>query len=150
MYGMLVMVVLTVFIAGLMVGRTPEYRGKKIEAKDVKLAMLYVLVFALSILCLSSVVERCSLCYVEGQTTAGRTVCSRIIYAFVSCTGNNGSAFGGLTVKHLLVRHDAWTRDIDRPLPDDHSDDGNRGQSGGEEDRASFGRYIPGPHASFC
>ncbi len=50
MYGMLVMVVLTVFIAGLMVGRTPEYLGKKIEAKDVKLAMLYVLIFALCIL----------------------------------------------------------------------------------------------------
>src|SRR6185369_10085038 len=54
LYGMLVMVVLTVFIAGLMVGRTPEYLGKKIESKDVKMAMLYVLVFALSILCLSA------------------------------------------------------------------------------------------------
>ncbi len=51
MYGMLVMIVLTVFIAGLMVGRTPEYLGKKIESKDVKMAMLYVLIFAVSILC---------------------------------------------------------------------------------------------------
>ena len=67
MYGMLVMVVLTVFIAGLMVGRTPEYLGKKIESKDVKLAMLYVLVFALSILVFSRLVERRGLRRVESQ-----------------------------------------------------------------------------------
>ena len=97
MYGMLVMVVLTVFIAGLMVGRTPEYLGKKIEAKDVKLAMLYVLVFALSILCFSawsSIVP-----YGTSKTNnGGPHGLSEIIYAFTSCTGNNGSAFGGLTV----------------------------------------------------
>ena len=97
MYGMLVMIVLTVFIAGLMVGRTPEYLGKKIEAKDVKLAMPYVLVFALSILCLSawsSVVP-----YAASKTNnGGPHGLSEIIYAFTSCTGNNGSAFGGLTV----------------------------------------------------
>jgi len=97
LYGMLVMIVLTVFIAGLMVGRTPEYLGKKIEAKDVKMAMLYVLVFALSILggaAWSSVVP-------YGTATlnnSGPHGLSEIVYAFSSTTGNNGSAFAGIGV----------------------------------------------------
>jgi len=97
MYGMLVMVVLTVFIAGLMVGRTPEYLGKKIEAKDVKMAMLYVLIFALSILgfsAWSSVAD-------YGTATLnnnGPHGLSEIVYAYTSATGNNGSAFGGIRV----------------------------------------------------
>jgi potassium-transporting ATPase potassium-binding subunit len=97
MYGMLVMVVLTVFIAGLMVGRTPEYLGKKIEAKDVKMAMLYVLIFALSILSFSawsSVVD-------HGTATLnnnGPHGLSEIVYAYTSATGNNGSAFAGIGV----------------------------------------------------
>src|ERR1700675_2963326 len=84
MYGMLVMIVLTVFIAGLMVGRTPEYLGKKIEAKDVKLAMLYVLIFGVSILCFSawsSIVP-----YGASKTNnGGPHGLSEIIYAFTSC-----------------------------------------------------------------
>jgi potassium-transporting ATPase potassium-binding subunit len=97
MYGMLVMVVLTVFIAGLMVGRTPEYLGKKIEAKDVKMAMLYVLIFALSILgfsAWSSVAD-------YGTATLnnnGPDGLSEIVYAYTSATGNNGSAFAGINV----------------------------------------------------
>jgi K+-transporting ATPase ATPase A chain len=95
LYGMLVMIVLTVFIAGLMVGRTPEYLGKKIEAKDVKMAMLYVLVFAFSILVFSawsSVVTYGA----SKVNNAGPHGLSEIVYAFVSGTGNNGSAFAGL------------------------------------------------------
>ena len=97
MYGMLVMIVLTVFIAGLMVGRTPEYLGKKIESKDVKLAMLYVLVFALSILCFSawSSVAPYGVSKIANNGPHGL---SEIVYAFTSATGNNGSAFGGITV----------------------------------------------------
>jgi K+-transporting ATPase ATPase A chain len=97
LYGMLVMVVLTVFIAGLMVGRTPEYLGKKIEAKDVKMAMLYVLVFALSTLggaAWSSVVPYGTATLNNG----GPHGLSEIVYAFTSTTGNNGSAFAGITV----------------------------------------------------
>lgn len=97
LYGMLVMIVLTVFIAGLMVGRTPEYLGKKIEAKDVKMAMLYVLVFALSILggaAWSSVVPYGTATLNNG----GPHGLSEIVYAFSSTTGNNGSAFAGITV----------------------------------------------------
>jgi potassium-transporting ATPase potassium-binding subunit len=97
MYGMLVMVVLTVFIAGLMVGRTPEYLGKKIESKDVKLAMLYVLVFALSILVFSawsSVVDYGA----SKVNNSGPHGLSEIVYAYSSATGNNGSAFAGISV----------------------------------------------------
>ena len=97
LYGMLVMVVLTVFIAGLMVGRTPEYLGKKIEAKDVKMAMLYVLVFGLSILCFSA--WSAVVPYGVSKTNnGGPHGLSEIIYAFTSATGNNGSAFAGITV----------------------------------------------------
>jgi K+-transporting ATPase ATPase A chain len=97
LYGMLVMVVLTVFIAGLMVGRTPEYLGKKIEAKDVKMAMLYTLIFALSILCFSAWSSVAS--YGASKVAnGGPHGLSEIVYAYVSSTGNNGSAFGGITV----------------------------------------------------
>jgi potassium-transporting ATPase potassium-binding subunit len=97
MYGMLVMIIVTVFIAGLMVGRTPEYLGKKIESKDVKLAMLYVLVFAFSILCFSawSSVAPYGASKIANDGPHGL---SEIVYAYTSATGNNGSAFAGITV----------------------------------------------------
>jgi K+-transporting ATPase ATPase A chain len=97
MYGILIYVVLAVFIAGLMVGRTPEYLGKKIEAYDVKMAMLVSLVFPLIILSLAgiSVVKGFG---TVGILNPGPHGLSEILYAFVSSAGNNGSAFGGLTV----------------------------------------------------
>jgi K+-transporting ATPase ATPase A chain len=100
MYGMLVMIVLTVFIAGLMVGRTPEYLGKKIEAKDVKMAMLYVLVFAFSILVFSAW-SSVATYGASKVNNAGPHGLSEIVYAFVSATGNNGSAFAGLDANTL-------------------------------------------------
>jgi len=95
MYGMLIFVVVAVFIAGLMVGRTPEYMGKKIESYDVKMAMLYVLIFPLMILALAAA----SSMLPAGLATLGNGGphgLSEILYAFTSATGNNGSAFGGL------------------------------------------------------
>ena len=96
LYGILVMVLLSVFIAGLMVGRTPEYLGKKIEAKEMKLAMLYVLIFPLVILGFSGWAA------VSGWGTAdvnngGPHGLTEMLYAYTSATGNNGSAFAGLT-----------------------------------------------------
>jgi K+-transporting ATPase ATPase A chain len=100
MYGMLVMIVLTVFIAGLMVGRTPEYLGKKIESKDVKMAMLCILVFAFSILIFSAWSGVAS--YGASKVNnAGPHGLSEIVYAFTSATGNNGSAFAGLKANTL-------------------------------------------------
>jgi len=95
MYGMLIYIVLTVFIAGLMVGRTPEYLGKKIEAYDVKMAMLVALVFPLVILIFAgiSTVAGFGASSISNPGPHGLT---QVIYAFTSMAANNGSAFGGL------------------------------------------------------
>ena len=95
LYGMLIFVVLSVFIAGLMVGRTPEYLGKKIESPEMKLAMLYVLIFPLIILGFTAwaSVTRWG---TSSLSNAGPHGLSEMLYAFTSATGNNGSAFGGL------------------------------------------------------
>jgi K+-transporting ATPase ATPase A chain len=95
LYGMLVFVVLSVFIAGLMVGRTPEYLGKKIEAQEMKLATVYILIFPLLILVLSgwSAIAPYAL---SSLNNAGPHGLSEIIYAYSSGAGNNGSAFAGL------------------------------------------------------
>jgi len=95
LYGMLVFVVLTVFIAGLMVGRTPEYLGKKIEAREMKLAMLYVLIFPLLILGFSAW-SAVTAYGTSSVTNPGPHGLSQILYAFSSAAGNNGSAFAGL------------------------------------------------------
>lgn len=97
MYGILVMVVLTVFIAGLMVGRTPEYLGKKIEAYDVKMAMLYVLIFPLSILIFTAVAATSPTLGLSSLNNAGPHGLSEMLYTFTSATGNNGSAFAGIS-----------------------------------------------------
>ena len=97
LYGALIFVVLSVFIAGLMVGRTPEYLGKKIESYDVKMAMLYVLIFPLSILGFSAVALMMPNLGLSALTNSGPHGLSEILYAYTSATGNNGSAFGGLS-----------------------------------------------------
>jgi K+-transporting ATPase ATPase A chain len=96
LYGMLVFIVLAVFIAGLMVGRTPEYAGKKIQSFEVKMAMLALLVLAMDILCFTAwaVVSPWGL---AGLNNTGPHGLSEILYAYSSCTGNNGSAFAGLS-----------------------------------------------------
>ena len=95
MYGVLIYVVLAVFIAGLMVGRTPEYLGKKIEAYDVKMAMLVALVFPLVILTLAGI-SSVKPFGTSSISNSGPHGLSQIIYAYTSQAGNNGSAFGGL------------------------------------------------------
>jgi potassium-transporting ATPase potassium-binding subunit len=96
LYGMLVFVVLAVFIAGLMVGRTPEYLGKKIEAYDVQMAMLYLLIFPFIILGFSAVTVLMPTLGLSSLTNHGPHGLSEILYAYTSATGNNGSAFAGL------------------------------------------------------
>jgi K+-transporting ATPase ATPase A chain len=95
LYGMLVMAVLTVFLAGLMVGRTPEYLGKKVEGREMKLAVIYVLVFPVAVLTLSAwaAVVRMG---TSSLGNAGPHGLSEILYAFTSGAANNGSAFAGL------------------------------------------------------
>ena len=96
MYGMLVFVIVAVFIAGLMVGRTPEYLGKKIESYDVQMAMLYLLIFPLIILVLAAIGLRTP-AGLAGLANHGPHGLSEILYAYTSATGNNGSAFAGLS-----------------------------------------------------
>ena len=100
LYGMLLFAVLAVFIAGLMVGRTPEYLGKKIESKEVKMAMLAILVLPMSILgwsALATVLPD----GLAGPANSGPHGFSEILYAFTSATGNNGSAFAGISANTL-------------------------------------------------
>ena len=98
---MLIFAVIAMFVAGLMVGRTPEYLGKKIEAKEVKMSMLAILMLALSILgftALASVLKA----GLAGPLNSGPHGFSEILYAFSSATGNNGSAFAGLTANTVF------------------------------------------------
>ena len=102
LYGIIVFALLAVFVAGLMVGRTPEYLGKKVQAREVKLAMLAVLILPLCIL------SGTALCLVlpdgaSSLSNAGPHGLSEMLYAFTSATGNNGSAFAGLTADTPLL-----------------------------------------------
>jgi K+-transporting ATPase ATPase A chain len=96
LYGMLVFVIITVFLAGLMVGRTPEYLGKKIEAFDVKMAMLSILVFPMTILCFTAIAT-VTAAGTAGITNPGPHGFTQILYAYTSATANNGSGFAGIS-----------------------------------------------------
>jgi K+-transporting ATPase ATPase A chain len=96
MYGMLMFAVVSVFVAGLMVGRTPEYIGKKIEAKEMKMASLAILVPCASILIFTAIAVATEAGR-RGPLNPGPHGFSEILYAFSSATGNNGSAFGGIS-----------------------------------------------------
>jgi len=96
LYGMVVMALLAVFVAGLMVGRTPEYLGKKVEAREIKFAMLAVLILPLAILGFSAIAAVLPVA-LEGLLNKGPRGLSEILYAYSSAAGNNGSAFAGLT-----------------------------------------------------
>ncbi|MCC7047696.1 MAG: potassium-transporting ATPase subunit KdpA [Alphaproteobacteria bacterium] len=101
LYGMLLFAILAVFIAGLMVGRTPEDLGKKIEAREVKMAMLAVLILPLSILGFTAIAAVLP-AGLAGPANAGPHGFSEIFYAYASATGNNGSAFAGLTASTMF------------------------------------------------
>jgi len=100
LYGMIVFVIVSVFIAGLMVGRTPEYLGKKIESFDVKMAVLSILVSSFAIL-LFTAIAIATKAGLAGISNPGPHGLSQILYAYTSATGNNGSAFGGINANTL-------------------------------------------------
>jgi len=101
LYGMVIFIILTVFIAGLMVGRTPEYLGKKIEAFEIKMAILAVLAPNVVIKVFSAIA--CSVpAGLSSLSNAGPHGLSEILYAFSSAAGNNGSAFGGLNANTVF------------------------------------------------
>ena len=102
LYGMLMFAIIAVFVAGLMVGRTPEYLGKKIEAREVKMAMLAILILPLSILGFSAVASVLPDTALVGLNNAGPHGFSEVLYAYTSATGNNGSAFAGLSANTIF------------------------------------------------
>jgi len=104
LYGILVMAVLAVFIAGLMVGRTPEYVGKKIEAREMKLAMLYVLIFPAVIL-IGTAIGASIQPGLGAIANPGPHGLTEILYAYTSGTANNGSAFAGLSVNSVFYNY---------------------------------------------
>ena len=101
LYGMLLFAIISVFIAGLMVGRTPEYLGKKIEAKEVKMALLAILILPFSILGFSAIATVVD-AGLAGPANQGPHGFSEILYAYTSATGNNGSAFAGISANTLF------------------------------------------------
>ncbi len=104
LYGILVMAVLAVFIAGLMVGRTPEYVGKKIEAREMKLAMLYVLIFP-SVILIGTAIGASIQPGLGAIANPGPHGLTEILYAYTSGTANNGSAFAGLSVNSVFYNY---------------------------------------------
>ena len=152
---MLMFAILAVFIAGLMVGRTPEYLGKKIEQKEVKMAMLAMLVLAASILFFAAPVrvvsvrgqgllESAGRGHRQSRATPGAHGFTEILYAYTSGTGNNGSAFAGHQRQYALVQPDHRLRHADRPLPDAAAAAGGiAGTLAAKETGAGFRRNVP-------
>ncbi|HMH66071.1 MAG TPA: potassium-transporting ATPase subunit KdpA, partial [Rhizomicrobium sp.] len=101
LYGMLMFAIIAVFVAGLMVGRTPEYLGKKIESKEVKMAMLAILVLPFSILLFTAAAAVLP-AGLAGLNNSGPHGFSEILYAYTSATANNGSAFAGLSANTMF------------------------------------------------
>ncbi len=148
LYGMLIFVVLAVFIAGLMVGRTPEYLGKKIEAYDVKMSMLYVLIFPLIIL--TSYGDLRAAGPASGcrrSTNPGPHGFTEILYAFTSARATTARPSPASDTNWWYNVAMGWDMLIG-PLPHDDSGAGPGRQPGAEEERAAFARNLPGEYAA--
>ena len=131
LYGMLLYAIVGVFIAGLMVGRTPEYVGKKIQQKEVKMALFAILATAFLILVFSGITIVAPFAKggywnppgpaIANLNNAGPHGLSEMLYAYTSASENNGSAFARHHGQHAVVRPDARPRDAVRPVPVHHS-----------------------------
>ena len=147
LYGMLMMVLLTVFIAGLMVGRTPEYLGKKVESREVRMVMLYVLVFPLVIL----VATGLSVVLPAGPQGPQQRRAARAHRDPVRVHLDAGQQRQRLRRPHrdhLLLQHHVRVRDADRALRDAGADAGRGGVPRREAHRARVGRHVPGHDAA--
>ena len=147
LYGFLVVAVIAVFVAGLMVGRTPEYLGKKIEAREMKLAMLAVLIYPLVVLGFSaaSVEIKSAL---DSLNNNGPHGLSEILYAFASTNANNGSAFAGLNGNTPWFNTTLGPRHAARPLRLCHPGAGARRLARRQEEGAGLGRHVPDRRAA--
>ena len=148
MYGMLIFVFITVFFAGLMVGRTPEYIGKKIETREVQLSVLAVIGQTATILffAAAAVVTKVGLASLNNQGPHGL---SEILYAYSSAVGNNGSAFAGLR-QHGLLQRDARHRDAHRPVHRHRAGARHRGKPGRQDADPAERRHILHEQCDLC
>ena len=149
LYGMLLFAIISVFVAGLMVGRTPEYLGKKIESKEVKMAMLAILILPFSILgftALAAVLPA----GLAGLNNSGPHGFSEMLYAYTSATGNNGSAFAGLSANTMFYNSTlAVAMFVGRFLMIDTDAGGGRIPCR-QEDRPAFGWHLPHRWPAVC
>ncbi len=129
LYGILVFAIIAVFIAGLMVGRTPEYLGKKIEVYEMKMASLIILMPVVAIL-LGTAIAVSTAAGRAGIANPGAHGFTEVLYAFTSTAGNNGSAFAGLNVNSTLLQHRPRVGHADRPVLDDAPRARHRGLAG--------------------
>ena len=118
LYGMLVLAILTVFVAGLMVGRTPEYLRKKITAREIKLVSLYILTMPLIVLIGTGIAMAFETPRASMLNTGPHGL-SEVLYAFMSAANNNGSAFAGLSREHPVLQHRPRPGHAARPVPAD-------------------------------
>ncbi len=142
LYGMLLFVILAIFVAGLMVGRTPEYVGKKIEAKEVKMAMLAILILPLMILGWTAVAA-VNPDAVSQLNNAGPHGFSEMLYLYSSSTGNNGSAFAGISANTMFFNITGAVAMFVGRFPDDHPGHSDCRLAGGQEIRSAFRRHVP-------
>ena len=140
MYGMLVYIILSVFIAGLMVGRTPEYLGKKIQAFDVQMAMLTVLIFSLLILMFTAISSVSPGFGTSSIFNPGPHGLSEMLYAYSSGSRQQRLGVRRHQREHALVQHHARPGDAVRPVLHDHPAAGDRRQPGPQEARAAVAR----------
>ncbi len=142
LYGFLLFAIVAVFVAGLMVGRTPEYLGKKIEAREMKMTMLAILCLPLMMLGLTAIAV-----VLPGPlaalSAAGPHGFSEALYAYVSQAANNGSAFAGLSGNTPLVEYQRRHRHDGRAVLRDHPGAGDRRRDGREEDHCTVRRHVP-------
>ena len=138
LYGLLIFALLAVFVAGLMVGRTPEYLGKKIEAFEMKMAALVVLIPPMIVLCGTALAVSLD-CGRASVSNPGPHGLSQILYALSSAGNNNGSAFGGLSVNTPFYNSLFGSRDVDFAVLADCACAGDRGIAGEEGPNSRFG-----------
>ncbi len=139
LYGMLVFALLAVFVAGLMIGRTPEYIGKKIESYEMKMVAIVVLLTPLLVLVGASI-GVLTTAGTAGISNPGPHGFSEILYAYSSAANNNGSAFAGPDGQHPVLQHHDRHRNVVWPLRIDHSGPGHRGCTCCEETYRNNGR----------
>jgi K+-transporting ATPase ATPase A chain len=141
LYGILLLAILAVFLAGLMVGRTPEYLGKKIEAREIKFAMLSLLLLPGLVLGFAAISVGLKVA-LDSLGNAGPHGLSEILYAYASTAADNGSAFGGARREHALVQHHDRHRLAFRAHRRRRAHHGHRRFAGPEEKNRSVGRHV--------